>query len=281
MRNGRRLVLTSGAIALASLLAACTSDSSSSGPATSGADTTAGTTVPPTAAVTTGVADTTSPPVTTVAPSPTTTAPVGCPGAAGIPAGADIGDSIHGDIDGDLADDLVTEYSLDGVPHVHSHLASGGDSDAAVPIGFADHVSISFEDFDYSLGAATKNPVAVLAVGQTKAGTAVYTFLTNNIHYCIEPWHDAAGSMWVGRISAEGPYEGLSCEIAAGSRYYAVNRADQLPSGDWKVTQTVFHHNFTKIVFDPPLASFTVPDGPDVQHQYGDFFACDHAPLFP
>lgn len=283
MRNGRRLALISGAIALASLLAACTSDSSSTGTSTSAPANTVDTTAAPSTTVTTPGTDSTLPAPSTVPPTaaPTTTGAGGCPGSSGIPAGADIGTSITGDIDGDLADDLVTEYSLNGVPHVHSHLASGGDSDAEVPIGFADHVSISFEDFDYSLGAATKPPVAVLAVGATKAGTAVYTFLTNNIHYCIEPWHDAGGAMWVGRLSAEGPYEGLSCETAAGSRYYAVNQAVQQPGGDWKVTQTVFHHNFTKIVFDAPLPTFTVPDGPDVQHQYGDFFACDHAPLFP
>ena len=237
-----------------------------------------------TAAVTTVPADVTSiaPPTPTVAPAPPTSVAGGCDGAGGIAPGAAIGTVIHGDIDGDLLDDTVTEYSLDGVPHVHALLASGGHSDAEVPIGFAEHVAISFEDFDYALGAPTKPPVAVLAVGPTKAGTAQFTFLTLTPQYCIRAWHLDGAGMFVGRISAEGPYEGLSCEVAAGNRYYALNSADQaVAGGDWTITQTVINHNFTTIEFDPPLPSFTMPDGPDVQTMYGDFYGCDTPAMFP
>ncbi len=277
-----RLLVVAPALALVAL-AACTSDTSGTGTPTTGGSTT----FPP---VTTAggtessAATSTSGPVssnTSATTATTTGVGTACAGATGIPATADVGATITGDIDGDLVDDTITEYSLDGVPHVHSRLATGGQSDAEVPIGNADHVSISFEDFDYSLGATVKPPVAVLAIGATQAGTAVYTFLTNTTQYCIQPWHDAAGTMWVGRLSMQGPYEGLSCEIAAGNRYYAVNEAVPDGAGNLTVTQTVFHHNFTRIEFDPPLASFTVPDTPANEHQYGDFSACDHDPLFP
>ena len=263
-------------------LTGCTSSSSGTGTASTGGSTT----FPPTTTVasSTSVAATS----TSGAGSPTTApatlataAGSSCPGATGIPATADVGDTITGDIDGDLVADTITEYSLDGVPHVHSRLATGGQSDAEVPIGNADHVQISFEDVDYSLGAATKPPVAVLAIGATQAGTAVYTFLTNTPQYCIQPWHDAASTMWVGRLSMQGPYKGLSCEIAAGNRYYAVNEATPNGAGNLTVVQTVFHHNFTRIEFDPPLPSFTVPDTPANQKQYGDFFDCDHPPVIP
>ena len=82
------------------------------------------------------------------------------------------------DIDGDTLADVVTSYSLDGVPHAHATLATGGDSDAEVPIGNADTVSIQFMDFDYALGAEVPPPAAVVAIGPTKAGTAVGAFLT-------------------------------------------------------------------------------------------------------
>ena len=254
-------------------------------PDTSVPDTTTPDTTTPAPDTTTPAPDITAPaPATTLAPAsapPTTVPGPPCPGASGIPAGADISATIHGDIDGDLADDTVTEYSLKGVPHVHSLLANGGESDVAVQIGLADHVTISFEDFDYALGAVTKPAVAVLAVGATKAGTAVYTFLTNTVHYCIQPWHTADGKMWTGRLASDGPYEGLSCDTSAGHRFYATNKAVQNASGTWKVTQTVFHHNFTLIKFDKPLPSITVPDDPTVRHLYGDFSNCDHPPLFP
>ena len=242
---------------------------------------------PSTTAPATTAPDTTAPPETTMPPptaAPTTVGGGGggaCTGAGGIAPGAEIGTVLHGDIDGDLADDTVTEYSLAGVPHVHAFLATGGHSDAEVPIGFADHVQISFEDFDYALGAPTKPPVAVLAIGATGAGSAVYTFLTLTTQYCIRPWHAGGGGpMFVGRLSAQGPYEGLSCEIAAGNRYYAINEADQaVPGGDWTVQQTLINHNFTVIELTD-LGSITVPDGPDVQALYGDFSGCDHLPLF-
>jgi len=224
----------------------------------------------------------TAPSATSASPAPPTTAASACDGSEGIGPGAAIGTVLRGDIDGDLLDDTVTEYSLDGVPRVHVFLATGGHSDAELPIGFADRVSISFEDFDYALDAPTKPPVAVLAVGATKAGTAQFTFLTLTPQYCIRPWHLDGAGMFVGRISAEGPYEGLSCEIAAGNRYYALNTAEQaVPGGDWTITQTVINHNFTTVLFDPPLPSITMPDGPDVQTMYGDLYGCDTPAMFP
>ena len=277
-------------VAISGLMASCSDSESSGSGATS---TTVGlattTTIAPaitttTAVVTTNSAepDTSALPATVATPAPLTTVVGGCDGAAGIAPGAAIGTVLHGDIDGDLLDDTVTEYSLDGIPHVHAFLATGGHSDAQVPIGFAEHVAISFEDFDYALGAPTKPPVAVLAVGPTKAGTAQFTFLTLTPRYCIRPWHIDGAGIFVGRVSAEGPFAGLSCEIAAGNRYYAVNSAEQaVPGGDWTITQTVINHNFTTVLFDPPLPSITMPDGPEVQTMYGDFYGCDTPAMFP
>jgi hypothetical protein len=276
----RRITLPlCGLFVIAGLLSACTS---SSGVASGTGDTVPTTTAP------TAPADTT-PPTTgpasaapTTAAGPTTAPPAGsCPGAAGIPAGADIGTTIHGDVDGDLHPDTITEYSLGGVPHVHSTLFTGGQSDAVVQIGFADHVSINFEDFDHSAGAANPPPVAVLAIGATKAGTAQFTFLTNNIHYCIEPWHRSTGAMFVGRIAQDGPYEGLLCDGAAGSVHYLLTSAEPDGAGNLNVTETPIHHNFTRIDFDAPLPPQTVTDNSANHHLYGDITNCAHAPLFP
>jgi hypothetical protein len=241
-----------------------------------GFDTAGPSTSPPTAATTTSTTIPEGPTTATSAP------PAGsCPGVAGIPAGADIGATIHGDVDGDLQPDTITEYSLGGVPHVHSTLATGGQSDAVVQIGFADHVSISFEDFDHSAGATNPPPVAVLAIGATKAGTAQFTFLTNNIHYCIEPWHRATGEMFVGRIAQDGPYQGLFCDGAAGSVHYLLTSAVPDGAGHLTLTQTPIHHNFTRIDFDVPLPVQTITDNAAGEHFWGDITNCAHAPLFP
>jgi len=276
-------------VAISGLLASCSDSESTGSQAVSTTVDLATTTSTPTAttvptAMTTTSADvpTTAPPATIVTPAPSTTAAGGCDGADGIAPGAAIGTVLRGDIDGDLLDDTITAYSLDGVPRVHAFLATGAHSDAEVPLGFAERVAISFEDFDYALGAPTKPPVAVLAVGATEAGTAQFTFLTLTPELCIRPWQIDGAAMFVGRLSAEGPFEGLSCEIAAGNRYYALNSAEQaVPGGDWTITQTVINHNFTTVVFDPPLPSFTMPDGPDVQTMYGDFYGCDTPAMFP
>jgi len=284
----RRVALT--VIAISGLMAGCSdSESIGSGETSSTIDvattstTTAGaTTTTAVAATTPAEVASTAPSATVAPPAPPTTSAGGCDGADGIAPGAAIGTVLRGDIDGDLLDDIVTEYSLEGVPHVHAFLATGGHSDAEVPLGFGERVAISFEDFDYALGAPSKPPVAVLAVGPTKAGTAQFTFLTLSPQHCIRPWQLEGAGMFVGRISAEGPYEGLSCEITAGNRYYALNSAEQaVPGGSWTVTQTVIDHHFTTVVFDPALPSITMPDGPDVQTMYGDFYGCDTPAMFP
>lgn len=202
---------------------------------------------------------TTAPPATAAPTAPPTTAGGGgggCPGAGGIAPGADIGTVLHGDIDGDLADDTVTEYSLNGVPHVHAFLATGGHSDAEVQIGFGDHVSIKFTDFDHSLGAPTPPPVAVMAIGGAAAGTAYFSILTLTPQYCIRPWH-IGGSMFVGHISQAGPFEGLWCDGAAGHIYYSLTSIEDAGGGNWDVTTRLMHHNFTTLSLDP-ADSFTV-----------------------
>lgn len=261
-------------VGLASLTAACSSTSTSSASTSSALETT--TTIQVATTTATVPATTTAPPTV----PPTTVDPDACSGADGIPSGADIGTTIFGDVDGDLADDTITEYSLDGIPHVHSLLASGGQSDAEVRIGNADHVQISFYDFDYSLGAPTKPAVAVLAIGATSAGSAAFAILTNTIHYCIAPWHTESGEMFVGRISAQGPFEGLWCDHAAGSVYNSLTYAEPDLLGGWIVTTTLLHHNFTLLTMDAPQTIIASGTDAEIQAQYGDIVGCDHPPLF-
>lgn len=279
-RSSFALLTFAGLTAL--VVAGCSSTNSSSGASSPDAEPTTTIEVATTAATVPATVATTVP-----ATAPPTTAGGGggvgntCAGADGIPNGADIGATIHGDVDGDLADDTITEYSLEGIPHVHSQLASGGQSDTEVRIGNADHVEISFYDFDYSLGAPTKPAVAVLAIGATSAGSAAFAILTNTIHYCIAPWHTDDGNMFVGRISAQGPFEGLFCDHAAGSVYNNLTYAEPDGIGGWNVTTTLLHHNFTLLIQDAPQTFNTAGTDADIQAQYGDIVGCDHAPLFP
>ncbi|MEP7112677.1 MAG: hypothetical protein ABI862_05390 [Ilumatobacteraceae bacterium] len=259
-------------------IAGCTSDGSSSGTSTPGsaAASTSTTVVAPTTfeSTTTTVVPTTTIPST----APASTA---CPEGTTIPSGASNLVAINGDIDGDTLDDIVTSYSLDGVPHVHATLATGGNSDAEVPIGNANTVSIQFIDFDHSLGAAVPPPVAVLAIGATKAGTAVGGFLTLTPKYCIRVWHNNTtdDTLFTFRISAEPIYQGVECDGAAGSINHSLTTAEQNPGGDWAVTLQPFGHNFTT-VDRHPVQNIAVPDGPDIQHEYGDLTSCGIT-LFP
>ncbi len=227
-------------------------------------------------------------PETTVPPAtdaPTTTTPTSipatgpCPGDGPVPAGATDSVTIDGDIDGDAVADEVTSYSLAGVPHVHARLAIGQQSDVELPLGFADTVQISFEDFDHSLGAPTPPPVAVLAIGAGNAGSAFLAFLTLTRDYCIQPW-TTGGSPFSIRVSQQGPYTGLFCDRGAGQVHYSVVTAEQQTGGDWLVTTSEIKHNFTAATLNP-LPDQTVPDSPGIPSQYGDIVNCDHAPLFP
>jgi hypothetical protein len=200
------------------------------------------------------------------APADTTAPPPGsCPTSAPIASGATEIASISGDIDGDTLPDAVTSYSLDGVPHVHATLATGSDSDTEVLIGNADTVTIQFLDFDRALGAEVPPPLAVLAIGATKAGTAVGTFLTLTPQYCIRVWHTNTSddTLFSFRISAEPIYQGLQCDGAAGSINHSLTSAEQNGAGEMHDVET-----------------FTVPDDPDIQHQYGDLTTCGIT-LFP
>jgi hypothetical protein len=291
--SGGRVFAVAVAIATAALLAACSSDGGSSSdtvvttPAststvattTTTPETSTTSTVPATEAPTTP-APTVAPPTTAPAPG---TAPVStaCPDGTTIPSAATNLVAINGDIDGDTLNDVVTSYSLDGVPHVHATLATGGNSDVEVPIGNADTVSIQFMDFDHSIGAAVPPPVAVLAIGPTKAGTAVGAFLTLTPKYCIRVWHNNTtdDTLFTFRISAEPIYQGLQCDGAAGHIDHSLTTAEQNPAGDWAVTIQPFGHNFTTVDLHP-AQNITVPDDPDIQHEYGDLTSCGIT-LFP
>ena len=234
-------------------------------------------TVPPAAdTVASSVAPTTPGPPSKVPPASKGT----CAGLASIPADATNVTTIHGDIDGDLHPDAVTSYTTsDGVRHIHATLAFGKQSDVAIPLGFAETVSISFEDFDHSAGAAVPPPVAVLAIGAGNAGSAFVTFLTLTTKYCLGQW-TLGNAPYSLRISQQGPYAGLSCDGTAGHIHYLQDVAEQQPNGSWTVTPQLITHNFTKVTLTA-LAPYTVPDSPDIAHRFGDISGCDHAPIFP
>ena len=290
--EGGRALTTACTLAIVLAMASCDDGGSSSGSSvassavatstttavTTPVATIATTVVPTTPAPTAAPEPTTAPPTIAPATVPTSTA---CPTGTTIPSGATNLVAINGDIDGDTLNDVVTSYSLDGVPHVHATLATGGNSDAEVPIGNADTVSIQFMDFDHALGAAIPPPVAVLAIGATKAGTAVGAFLTLTPHYCIRVWHNNTtdDTLFTFRISAEPIYQGLQCDGAAGSINHSLTTAEQNPGGDWAVTLQPFGHNFTTVDLHP-VQNVTVPDGPDIQHEYGDLTSCG-VTLFP
>jgi hypothetical protein len=284
MNGGRLAVLAVSAVVV---VAGCSSDGNASN--TTSAPSVAPTTTLPATTVemttTTAVPATDAPTTTVVATTlPATTAPATstlCPTGTTIPSTATDLVAINGDIDGDTLNDVVTSYSLDGVPHVHATLASGGDSDAEVPIGNADTVSIQFMDFDHSLGAAVPPPVAVLAIGPTKAGTAVAAFLTLTPEYCIRVWHNNTtdDTLFTFRISAEEPYQGLQCDGAAGSINHQLTTAQQNADGTWATTLQPFGHNFTTVELHD-VENQTVPDDPDIQHQFGDLTTCGIT-LFP
>jgi hypothetical protein len=246
------------------------------------ATTAAATTTTTTAAAVAPTTDA-STPAPTDAPASTPAAPsTTCAGGAGVPAAATHLVVINGDIDGDTLPDVVTSYSLDGTPHVHATLATGGNSDATVPIGNADTVSIQFMDFDHALGAAVPPPVAVLAIGATKAGTAVGAFLTLTPKYCIRVWHmnTTDDTLFTFRISAEPIYQGLFCDGAMGHINHSLSTAEQNPDGSWTITLQPFGHNFTTVELHASDPTFVAADGHEVQHDYGDIATCAPA-LFP
>jgi hypothetical protein len=288
--TGGRALATACTVAIVLAMAGCDdSDSSSSSSVASSVSTSTTVAATSTVETTTTAAPTTDAPTT--APAPTTVAPTtapttapastACPTGTPLPSAATNLVGISGDIDGDTLNDTVTSYTLDGVPHVHAELATGGNSDVEVPIGFADTVSIQFMDFDHALGAAVPPPVAVLAIGATKAGTAVGAFLTLTPQYCIRVWHNNTtdDTLFTFRISAEPIYEGLQCDGAAGSINHSLTTAQQNPGGDWAVTLQPFGHNFTTVDLHP-VQNITVPDDPDIQHQFGDLTSCGIT-LFP
>jgi hypothetical protein len=277
------------AVAVAWACVGCTGNGSSS-ETSAASSTVAPSSTTTIAAATTAETATSAVPATDTATTPAATAPpdttsvpstAACPNGTTIPPGATDLVAINGDIDGDTLDDVVSTYSLDGIPHVHATLATGGNSDTEVPIGAADTVSAQFMDFDHSLGAEVPPPLAVLAIGASKAGTAVGTFLTLTPQYCIRVWHNNTtdDTLFTFRVSAEPIYQGLQCDGAAGSINHSLTTAEPAPGGGWAVSIQPFGHDFTTVELHD-VETFTVPDDPDIQHQFGDLTSCGIT-LFP
>ena len=202
-----------------------------------------------------------------------------CPGITTLPPDAVLGDRISGNVDGDGLDDLVTAYtSSDGIPHVFVQRGSGISSDAAVPISPSNHVLISFEDVDHSLGAPVPPPLVVLAIGPGPAGSAVATFLSLNTDGCIQQWQLNSGPFTFS-IDQRGPFSGLLCDGAAGRRFYVLRTAT--PDGAGNVVTTSLEISHTGVfVTLARLGDETIPDDPSVQHNFGDIQNCDRPPLF-
>ncbi len=203
-----------------------------------------------------------------------------CPGITSVPADAITGDQITGNLDGDGVDDTVIAYTAaDGTPHVFVRRGSGNGSDAAVPISPADHVSISFEDVDHTLGAAVPPPLVVLAIGDGPAGSAVATFLSLNTDGCVQQWQLSSGPFTF-LIDQRGPFSGLLCDGAAGRRFSVLRTAT--PDGAGSVVTTALEISHTGVfVTLARLGDETIPDDPSVQHNFGDIQNCDHPPIFP
>ena len=267
------------------------------------------TTAPPTTLAET----TTSAPETTVSDTGETTAapPPMCPGPAALPAGADTSHQITGNVDGDGIDDVVTAYTGDdGAPHVFLQPGSGGGSDVTLPLGYSNAVSVSFEDFDHSVGAVTPPPLVVMAIGAGQAGSAPVTFLSAVPSAggvtCLAQWL-LDGQPFTFTIDQRGPFSGLLCDHAAGHTYYVLRTATPIdPSTTTTVATTVppttstgeststlptvmvaFTTTATQIdhagatVTLTELGGENIPDDASVQHNYGDILGCDHPPLFP
>ena len=190
-----------------------------------------------------------------------------------------MGDRISGNLDGDGLDDTVQAYTAtDGVPHVFVLRGTGNASDATVPISPADHVSISFEDVDHSLGAPVPPPLVVMAIGNGPAGSAVGTFLSLNTDGCIQQWQLSSGPFTFA-IDQRGPFSGLLCDGAAGRRFYVLRTAT--PDGAGSVLTTSLEISHTGVfVTLARLGDETIPDDPSVQHNFGDIQNCDRRPIF-
>jgi len=156
-------------------------------------------------------------------------------------------------------------------------------SDAAVTLLVDDEAALSFENVDYSLGAETPPPVAVMVTGSGANHLGIlanFTFLTNTPDYCIEQWtYDPPNKpiepfQWVVRRD-EGIATGMVCEGAAGSRYYALFDSTPNLDGSWRVVTRLLTHRFTRaeVTFEPITA---VPDSPEFLGRYADIVGCDH-----
>ncbi len=261
-------------------LAACSSDNNSAATTTSVATTTTvAETTTSSVAPTTTVAETTTAPAT-VPPTaaPTTTTASACSGPAAVPGPATNVVTISGDIDGDVVDDTVTSYTSGGVPHVHADTSGGVSSDVELPLGFAETVSIGFEDIDHALGAPQPPPFVVLAIGAGNAGSAFGAFLSLDANGCLGQW-TLNSSPFSFRISQQGPFTGLTCDGAAGSIHYSLVSAEQQPDSSWNVSTQELTHDLLVATLTP-LPDFTVPDSPDIAAQFGDIDNCTTAPLF-
>lgn len=241
-------------------------------------------------------AATAGPPVSTIAPTTTVPSPpvVALPnqtlspcGPVGIPAAAADVQTAEADIDGDTVDDMVTLYRIGTEWHVEATSSvKGWASDTIVTLDVDDEAALTFENVDYSLGAETPPPVAVMVTGSGANDLGIianFTFLSNTPDYCIAQWSYTPRDkptepfQWVAR-RAEGIATGMRCEGAAGSRHYYLYDSTANLDGSWRVVTRKLTHDFTtaEIAFDPIRAFDASPEFLD---QYASIVGCDHAPV--
>lgn len=211
-------------------------------------------------------------------------------GDSEIPDDATIAQTIEGDIDGDTVADAVSLYYVGDEMFIHATSSvKGWASTTPVTLEHAARMmeTISFEDVDYSLGAATPPPRAVMVTGvgdRIDGAWANFTFLSNTAQYCIRQWTYRRPSddvvepfQWVA-VREPGHLTGMICEGAAGSRYYTLVDSERNDDGTWTVITRLLTHDFTRAIieFEPEQ---TITGSADIADQYGDIVGCDHPPI--
>jgi hypothetical protein len=205
-----------------------------------------------------------------------------CGAGVEVPAGAANIQRIEGDVDGDEIADPVTLYLHNGDWHVHV-VSSVRDqpSDTIVRVLVQRSMEISFEDLDYSLGAATRPPLVIMALGRGPNGdgiTSNFTFLSFAPDYCVRQWQYHSGVFQWATVEEPGHITGMICETAAGTRYTTLVDAIQNDDGTWNLETQRLTHDFTVALLEQ-LPDETVADSAEFVARHRDLTGCTHPPL--
>ena len=144
-------------------------------------------------------------------------------------------------------------------------------------------MAISFEDVDYSAGAQTPPPQAVMVTGTGANSDGIlanFTFLTNTSRYCIGQWtytppdRPTEPFQWVA-LQEPGHVTGMICEGAAGSRYYTLVDSEQRATGPGRSSP-----GSSSTTSPPPRSpsnpNKSCPDSPTSPASTATSSGCDH-----